>query len=116
MTFFNNPATDTITPPAYSEITDSKFHLELAVNDAGRLIVFHSRPFTKRLSWLEFDMTNSKLDFIMNDGDVRQFGVPVHGDLAKLMQNTYQIMVVQVDEDTMEPEEAVWMPLILHSH
>ena len=99
---------------AYSEATDPEFQVEVAVNDVGKIIVFHNKEFHKKLSWLEYDMAANKLDFVMSDGDLRDFGVPVHPTLAKNMQNTYQVYVVLVDTETKKPKQAEYVPLVLH--
>ena len=44
--------------------------LELVVNEKAEAFVFHNKAFRKKLSWLEYDLDGSRLDFIMNDGDI----------------------------------------------
>ena len=59
-------------------------------------------------------MDKNQLDFIMNDGDIRNFGIPVHPDLAKYMQNAFQVLMVLMNEDTGKPEEGNYLPLVIH--
>lgn len=93
---------------------DSDMKVELAINERAEAIVFHNKPFAKTLSWLEFDLDDKRLDFIMDDGDVRNFGIPVHPDLSKHMQNAFQILMVQMDDQKGEPIEGDYFPLIIH--
>lgn len=97
-----------------TEVDDPDFRVTLAVNNEARVIVYHNKHFRKKLSWLEFDMNRNKLDFVMNDGDSRNFGIPVAPNLAKYMQNAFQVLMVLIDEETGEPEGGNYFPLILH--
>lgn len=102
-------------PAVYaSEIDDPAFKLNLAVNNEARIVVFHNKPFRMKLSWLEFDLNRNKLDFIMNDGSVRNFGIPVPPDMSRYMQNAFQVLMVLMDEKTGEPEGGNYFPLIVH--
>ena len=102
--------------PAYNkgEDPDEKVKVELVVNDRAEAMIFHNKPFRKTLSWLEYDLDHKKLDFVMDDGDIRNFGIPVHPDLAKYMDNAFQVLMVLMDEKTGEPKEGDYYPLIIH--
>lgn len=100
--------------PAYSEATDPTFHVEIAVNDEGRVVVYHNKEFQKKLSWLEFDLASNKLDFVTDDGDLRDFGMPVDPRLAKNMQNTYQVEMVLMNMKEKKREKTEYCPLIVH--
>ena len=94
---------------------DEGVKVELVVNDRAEAAILHSKPFTKQLSWLEFDLDSNKLDFILEDGDLRTFGIPVHPDLSKYLQNAFQVLMVEVDEETGDRgEDQHYMPLIIH--
>ena len=93
---------------------DMDMKVEFAINDRAEAIIFHNKPFTKSLSWLEFDMNDNRLDFVLEDGDIRNFGIPVDPSLAKHMQNAFQVLMVLSDEKTGDPIEGDYMPLILH--
>lgn len=88
--------------------------VELVVNDRAEAMVFHNKPFSKRMSWLEYDLDESRLDFIMNDGDIRNFGIKIHPNLAKYLQNSFQVLMVLMDGDTGEPIEGEYFPIIIH--
>lgn len=93
---------------------DSDMKAELVINDRAEAIVFHNKHFRKNLSWLELNLDTRSLNFIMADGDVRNFGIPVDPGILKYMQNAYQVLMVLMDEKTGEPVEGGYFPLILH--
>lgn len=88
--------------------------VELLINDRAQATILYDRPFSKKLSWLEYDLDSSKLDFVLEDGDLRNFGIPVHPKLAKYMQNAYQVLMVQVDKEADESYDNGYVPLIIH--
>jgi len=103
-------------PPTYNTGTHPDFDIkvELAVNDRAEAMIFYNKRFQKDLSWLEYDLDNNKLDFGMDDGDLRNFGIPVDPQLAKYMHNAFQILMVFMDEETGAPLEGDYIPLIIH--
>jgi hypothetical protein len=88
--------------------------VELAINDRAEAIVFHNKPFVKDLSWVEFDLDTGQLTFVMDSGDIRDFMIPVKPELFRHMQNAFQVLFVLMDEQTGEPVEGGYIPLILH--
>lgn len=93
---------------------NNNLDVDIAVNEEGRVVVFHNRRFIKPLSWYEFDLEASKLDFIMDNGDVRDAGLPLKPGIAKHMQNSHQILTVLLDNETGEATEGHYIPLIIH--
>ncbi len=102
--------------PQYNKATapDMDMKVELYVNDRAEAFIFHDKPFTKQLSWLEYDLDEDKMDFVMNDGDVRNFGIPVDPKLKKYLQNSFQILMVQMDDKSGDPVEGDYFPIIIH--
>ena len=100
--------------PAYNEVSDPDFKIDLVINDTAEVYLFHNKPFKQALSWLEFDLDTNNLDIILADGDMRNFGAKVPDRLAKHMQNAYQVMMVQMDEKTGEALSGDYYPLIIH--
>lgn len=94
---------------------DNHLEIEVAIKEDGKVVVFHNRPFKEQITWFEFDLRTNKLDFVLNDGDIRDVGVPLHGAVSKHMQNSYQILMVLMDNDTGEATEGQYVPLIIHS-
>lgn len=97
-----------------TEVEDPGFKVNLAVNNEARVLIFINKPFRKRMSWLEFDLNHNRLDFVMNNGDVRNFGIAVEPELVKYMKNSHQVMMILVNEENGEPEEGRYYPLIIH--
>lgn len=95
---------------------DAENHLEIevAIKEDGKVVVFHNRPFKNKVAWFEFDLGTNKLDFVLDDGDVRDVGVPLHQAVAKHMQNSHQILMVYLDDKTGEAKEGGYVPLIIH--
>lgn len=93
---------------------NNPLNIEVSVNDKGKVVVFYNRPFKTEVSWFEFDLTNSKLDFIMDGGDIRGAGMPLGDDMARYMHNTHQILMVLIDAATGEAKEGYYVPLIIH--
>ncbi len=102
------PNPQTITPKA-------KATLELAVNEDNKVMIFHNRPFIKKISWLEFDLSTSILNFVFEDGTMQDLGHPVPESMTKNMHNAHQVLVIEVEDDTTaEPVQGVYYPIILH--
>lgn len=95
---------------------DDNNHLEIevAIKDDGRVVLFHNREFKEEIAWFEFDLNTNKLDFVLNDGDIRDIGVSLHTAVAKHMQNSHQIFTVYLDNETGEGIQGNYIPLILH--
>ena len=100
--------------PDNKKVQKVDFKVELVVNDVANVSLFHSKPFNKPLAWVEFDLDTNNLDFILDDGDVRNFGVKVPEKLAKHMQNAFQVMMVQMDDETGTPVSGQYFPIIIH--
>ena len=88
--------------------------IEVAVNEKGKVVLFHNRPFKHDIAWFEFDLGTNKLDFVLDDGDIRDAGLPLGRDVAKYMQNSHQILMVLLNDDTGEAKEGNYIPLIIH--
>ncbi len=103
-------------PPSYNErqVENVDFKIELVISETAEVYLFHSEPFHKPLSWVEFDLDSKNLDFILLGGDVRNFGARVPEHLAGHMQNAFQVTMVELDETTGEPVSGQDFPLIIH--
>ncbi len=100
----------------YGVDENNHLEIEVAIKEDGRVAVFHNRPFKEDVAWFEFDLGTNKLDFVLNDGDIRDIGVPLHNAVAKHMQNSHQILMILMDNDTGEAKEGNYVPLIIHSN
>ncbi len=110
----HRPPVGNLTDFVYGVTDDSPFKVEVAINDDGRVILFHNKVFKNDLSWLEFDLETNKLDFILDGGMVRDFGMPLDKSVSKHMHNAHQILAVLLDEETGDAKEGHYIPLILH--
>lgn len=93
---------------------DNPLHIEVAIKEDGKVVVFHDKPFKMEISWFEFDLNSNNLDFVLDDGEIRDIGLPLTQDVAKHMQNSHQILTVLMDPHTGEAELGTYIPLILH--
>ena len=93
---------------------ENPLYLEVAVNPIGKVIVYHDKPFKSDIAWFEFDLGTNKLDFIMDDGDVRDIGMSLSDKLAKNMHNSHQVYLVMIDKKTKEQTNGHYVPLIIH--
>ncbi len=98
----------------YGVTEDKPLKVEVAINDDGRVILFYDKVFKNDLSWLEFDLATNKLDFILDSGEMRNFGMPLDKSVSKHMHNTHQVLTVLLDEETGQAKEGHYIPLILH--
>lgn len=112
---------DTVPPssPHYNQGTnaDTDMKVLFVINDRAEAMVYHDKPFSKDLSWLEYNLDTSKLDFVLEDGDTRNFGIDVDPKVSKLLQNAYQIRMVladMIDGEQPAPKAAGFFPLIIH--
>ncbi len=92
----------------------NRLDIEVAIKEDGHVIVFHSHAFKNDVSWFEFDLGTNKLDFVLGDGDMRDIGLPLTNNVAKHMQNSHQILMVQMDPKTGEATNGRYIPLIIH--
>lgn len=92
----------------------NRLDIEVAIKEGGNVIIFHSHPFSREVSWFEFDLKTNKLDFVIDNGDVRDIGLPLSSAVAKHMQNAHQILMVQMNPQTGEAQEGSYIPLIIH--
>lgn len=89
-------------------------HAELLINERAQAFVLHDKPFNDEISWFEFHLDTNRLEFIMEDGDIRDFGMSIDPNLSKYLQNAYVILTVMVDANTGEYTEEEHYPLIIH--
>ena len=103
-----------LTDFVYGIDENNRLDIEVAVNETGKVVVFHSHPFKNDISWFEFDLETNKLDFVLDDGDIRDIGLPLLNNVAKHMQNSHQILMVLLDPETGDAKEGNYVPLIIH--
>ncbi len=99
----------------YGVEEDNKLKIEVAIKEDGRCAVFYNKPLKNELSWFEYDLDLCKLGFVMDGGETRDLGIPIKRELSKNMQNSHQILMILMDDDTGSPKEGTYIPLIIHS-
>lgn len=104
------------TPPVIDEVKDKEFKLNINVAKTGKLYVFHNKPFSQPLGWLEFHADSKMLDIILDDGQIRNFGIKVPERMQAKLLETTQINVVQMDEKTKQPLCGESYALIAHTY
>lgn len=96
-------------------IADDKLYVEVSVDDTGKVVLFHNKRFKMPVSWFEFDLQDGKLEFILEDGKVREPKLPLSSEMTKYMHNSHQILMVRIDDETGDANDGHYVPLILHS-
>ena len=91
---------------------DLDMEVDLFVDTDTLVYIFHDVPFQKEVSWLEYDVETQKLDFIMDDGDIRNFGTTVSIDIKPFIEKSDAICIAQRDGLEIINHSAV--PLIRH--
>ena len=102
------------TPRGGSDAYDIPVNVELIIGENGAAYLTYDRPFNKPLSWFEYDLDKSSLEFVMEDGEQRNFGIPVSRETGKYLQNTQMITFIHVNDDRIE--DTTDLPLIVHRH
>lgn len=91
---------------------DMRIEVYMALGDDDNVYIIHDKPFQKTLSWIEYDSEEHKLDFIMEDGDLRDFGIPVNPSFQPHLINTETIAVAEVDNGVLK--NGGMFPLMKH--
>jgi len=110
-----SPFMATPTAGSRTEYPDMNMTIDYFVSEEANVCVFHSRPFSKALSWFEYDSKTNQLDFVMEDGDIRNFAIPVDPTLRSYFHNAHVISVIQFNPVTNDVENGVELPLIIHA-
>lgn len=110
----DRPPVGNLTDFVYDVTDDNPLKIEVAINDEGKVILFYNKIFKNDLSWLEFDLKTNELDFVLDGGETRNFGMPLDRSVAKHMHNTHQVLAVLLDDATGNAKEGNYIPLILH--
>lgn len=110
----NRPPVGNLTDFVIGVDKNNPLDIEVSVNEDGNVIVFHNKEFKSPLSWYEYDLDKSKLDFVMDNGDIRDAGMPLAREISKHMQNAHQILTILLDDETGQAKQGTYIPLIVH--
>lgn len=108
------PPTDSLVDFVAGVEKGNPLDLEISVDDRGRVIMFYDKKFTTDISWFEYEVNESQLNFIIGDGEIRDIGLPLAPAISKHMQNSHQILTIYMDDETGEAHEGRYIPLIIH--
>lgn len=97
----------------HSEGSDP-LYVDVAVKEDGQVVVFHNKPFKRDLAWIEYDLGQDKIEFVLEDGEIRNLGIPVNPNMKKYMHNTHQVLMALLDGNTGQALEGYYIPLIMH--
>lgn len=92
---------------------DHPLYVEVVVNDQGKVVVFHDRAFHTDVNWFECDLDKRRFHFVFEGGDMIDAGITVNEGMAKHMQNSHQVLLVHMDNDSGEAVNGNYHPLIL---
>ena len=84
--------------------------IEIAVNQDGRVIAFHSHPMPDLLR-LEFHGLTRLLTFVRKDGQTRDAGLPMSPAVAEWLRWADDVLAVQLD-DNHKPISSQSLPLV----
>ncbi|PCI00802.1 MAG: hypothetical protein COB76_02775 [Alphaproteobacteria bacterium] len=102
----------TYEPQGTAHETPKDIEAFLLLDNPNDAYIFHEHSFGATLSWLEYDLETGRLDFIAEDGDLRNFGIPVSKDIGAYLQNIHSICVAHKSGGNVISE--VDLPLITH--
>ncbi len=108
------PPVGNLTDFVYGVDEDHHLDIEVAVNEIGKVVLFHNRVFKNDIAWFEFDLETCKLVFVLDDGKTRDAGLPLSKNVAKYMQNSHQILMVLLDNENGVTKEQNYVPLMIH--
>ncbi len=98
---------------AYTHSSEMGMDVYCLIGEGPTVCIFHTARFLKTLSWIEYDINSSRLDFVMEDGDIKNFGIAIDRKFAAYIKNTYIIPVVLRENG--EAIEGFEYPLIQHA-
>ena len=62
-----------------------------------QIYILHDTPFLKKLSWVEYNPSNAKIAFVMEDGEIRDFGIPVDRKFKAFLDQQKMIAVALIE-------------------
>ena len=87
-------------------------NVRIIIGEGGSAFILYDRPFNKLVSWFEYNLDKNSLEFIMEDGDIRDFGIPVARDVGRYLQNVHFVSFVHANGTRIN--DSFDLPLIVH--
>lgn len=80
-------------------LEDNVVNVDLVIDEAGDAFVICDRAFNKSIGWFEYDHQKASLDFVMDDGETRNYGIPVARDIQPYFLQHTQLTYVLKSTD-----------------
>jgi len=90
------------------------YDMEVAlIHDHNDLLyIIHDKPFSNILSWVEYDTQTGMLNFIMDDGNLQDFGIPISDQYKNNLSVMPEIAIAYLHRG--EFQSGFEYPLIVH--
>jgi len=95
-----------------SDALDQDVEVYMVLGEDNYVYILHDAPFAKTISWIEYDEMIQKIDFIMEDGDLRNFKVSVDPRFSPYLKTMDSIAVAEVSNGEFRDGNEV--PLVRH--
>ena len=86
-------------------------HIELAVNEKGKVYIFHAVPFIEPVSWIEYDPARRHVFLIGENGRIQDMGINVPHHMNEAVAASGEICVALVEGGRIT--DAIYAPLII---
>ena len=80
-----------------SDHPDMQMETYLMRGPDDQIYVLHDTPFMKKLSWVEFNPQTAKIAFVMEDGEIRDFGISVEDKFTGFLSQQEMIAVALIN-------------------
>ncbi len=91
---------------------DKDLAITIFVTDKQEVCIFHDKPFSKPLSWLEYNPEKNMIEFVMDDGDIRNFGIPLPEKYKPAVVSSKTAYVIHKNPETKKVIAGKDLPLV----
>jgi len=71
--------------------------VELIVSETGNAVLYHKGPLPDSYIWAQYDQDTQIMQFISDDGQIKELGMPIHKPFREPLMKTREIFLVEVD-------------------
>lgn len=96
------------------DVDDPNFKIDLVVGDGGDIYLFHNHPFKRGFMRLEYNRLTQRFAFRMKNGELRNVTATLAPRFAPVLEQSQQVMMVQIDEKTDNPIGGADFPLLVY--
>ena len=72
--------------------------IEFIVNDIGNVLLLHKGALKHPYSWAQYDQTTNIFQFITDEGEIQNLGLPINLAMASPFNRTNEIIMVETDD------------------